>query len=94
MLFLYLSYPQNMHVFLVTKDKGKEPTRPPPKQRIETDFVKKRCMKFLKRIRKFIYTINYLYVREKRGMLADCCAHIKLFTLDMCDIMIERLEAI
>ena len=58
------------------------------------DFMYKRCVKILKKLRKFINAFNYLFVHCKRKTLSEVCIQIKQLVIEICDIMIEKLNVL
>lgn len=46
----------------------------------------------LKRICKFILAFNYLLVHNNMAMLSEVCSHLKIFIIETCDLLIEKLS--
>ena len=56
------------------------------------DFLIRSCTKMLKRVCKFILAFNYLLVHNNMVMLSEVCSHLKIFIIETCDLLIEKLS--
>lgn len=62
--------------------------QPPIKER---DFIYKRCVGSLKRLRQLIYSFNYLLTHKQRIQLKQCFSNIRAFMMTSCQMMIDSL---
>ena len=59
----------------------------------ERDFIYKRCIGSLKRLRQFVYSVNYLVMSKKRVQLLQAYQNIRSFLMNTVQMMIDNLQS-
>ncbi|CDW75493.1 UNKNOWN [Stylonychia lemnae] len=80
-----------LYVFWTHSEQLSANSHPQIKQR---DFIYKRCVGSLKRLRQLIYSLNYLLTDKKRIQLQQCYSNIRNFLMTTFLIMIDNLTNI